>query len=201
VNSALAGRPCIACRFGRPHTPATEKHDGLSREPESEVWARKNLPGHLPANEEAVPTWNPPRPPLPIPLFLSPRRWSLQLVEAHTGRAIFFYATPCPVCSKQLAASSEAFLRSPSWWWCPTQLTMGDSSSSASYIRMVCMCAISFLHMEASNDKLGYFNLLLCQVHHLIEKCICFNLNKEECMDALEKHANINPVITSTGML
>ncbi|KAF8719542.1 hypothetical protein HU200_024273 [Digitaria exilis] len=48
---------------------------------------------------------------------------------------------------------------------------MGDSSSSASYIRMV---------------------------HHLIEKCICFNLNKEECMDALEKHANIKPVITST---
>ncbi|RCV17375.1 hypothetical protein SEVIR_3G220000v4 [Setaria viridis] len=49
---------------------------------------------------------------------------------------------------------------------------MGDSSSSsASYIRMV---------------------------HHLIEKCICFNLNKEECMDALEKHANVNPVITST---
>ncbi|CAN6327951.1 unnamed protein product [Urochloa humidicola] len=49
---------------------------------------------------------------------------------------------------------------------------MGDSSSSASYIRMV---------------------------HHLIEKCICFNLNKEQCMDALEKHANINPIITSTA--
>ncbi|XP_071681094.1 uncharacterized protein [Lolium perenne] len=49
---------------------------------------------------------------------------------------------------------------------------MGDSSSSASYIRMV---------------------------HHLIEKCICFNLNKEECMDALEKHARVNPVVTSTG--
>ncbi|WVZ98863.1 hypothetical protein U9M48_044238 [Paspalum notatum var. saurae] len=49
---------------------------------------------------------------------------------------------------------------------------MGDSSSSASYIRMV---------------------------HHLIEKCMCFNLSKEECMDALEKHANVNPVITSTG--
>ncbi|KAL5202300.1 hypothetical protein ABZP36_013252 [Zizania latifolia] len=48
---------------------------------------------------------------------------------------------------------------------------MGDSSSSASYIRMV---------------------------HHLIEKCMCFNLNKEECMDALEKHANVNPIVTST---
>ncbi|CAD6333592.1 unnamed protein product [Miscanthus lutarioriparius] len=48
---------------------------------------------------------------------------------------------------------------------------MGDSSSSASYIRMV---------------------------HHMIEKCICFNLNKEECMDALQKHANVNPVVTAT---
>ncbi|PWZ17752.1 hypothetical protein Zm00014a_040796 [Zea mays] len=49
---------------------------------------------------------------------------------------------------------------------------MGDSSSSsAAYIRMV---------------------------HHMIEKCICFNLSKEECMDALEKHANVKPVVTST---
>ncbi|CAM0870662.1 unnamed protein product [Alopecurus aequalis] len=48
---------------------------------------------------------------------------------------------------------------------------MGDSSSPASYITMV---------------------------HHLIEKCICFNLNKQECMEALEKHARINPVVTST---
>lgn len=41
--------------------------------------------------------------------------------------------------------------------------------------------------------------LLLVQVHHMIEKCICFNLSKEECMDALEKHANVKPVVTSTG--
>ncbi|XP_072954667.1 uncharacterized protein [Typha angustifolia] len=47
---------------------------------------------------------------------------------------------------------------------------MGDSSS-ASYIRMV---------------------------QHLIEKCLCFNMNKEQCMEALDKHANIKPVITST---
>ncbi|KAM3410943.1 hypothetical protein ACQJBY_002893 [Aegilops geniculata] len=52
----------------------------------------------------------------------------------------------------------------------PSSSTMGDSSS-ASYIRMV---------------------------HHLIEKCICFNLNKEGCMEALEKHAKINPVVTAT---
>ncbi|KAG8054821.1 hypothetical protein GUJ93_ZPchr0001g30628 [Zizania palustris] len=36
------------------------------------------------------------------------------------------------------------------------------------------------------------------QVQHLIEKCICYNMNKEECMETLEKHANIKPVITST---
>ncbi|XP_023921565.2 uncharacterized protein LOC112033023 [Quercus suber] len=36
------------------------------------------------------------------------------------------------------------------------------------------------------------------QVHHLIEECIIFNMSKEECMEALSKHANIKPVITST---
>ncbi|CAK8543765.1 unnamed protein product [Lathyrus sativus] len=35
-------------------------------------------------------------------------------------------------------------------------------------------------------------------VHRLIEECILFNMNQEECMEALSKHANIKPVITST---
>ncbi|XP_048235912.1 uncharacterized protein LOC8276613 [Ricinus communis] len=35
-------------------------------------------------------------------------------------------------------------------------------------------------------------------VHHLIEECIIFNMTREECMEALSKHANIKPVITST---
>ncbi|KAJ8899908.1 hypothetical protein K2173_019612 [Erythroxylum novogranatense] len=35
-------------------------------------------------------------------------------------------------------------------------------------------------------------------VHHLIEECIIFNMSKEECMEALAKHANVKPVITST---
>ncbi|RZC73009.1 hypothetical protein C5167_048491 [Papaver somniferum] len=48
---------------------------------------------------------------------------------------------------------------------------MGDSSSTASYIHMV---------------------------QHLIEKCLLFHMTKEECMEALFKHANIKPVITST---
>ncbi|CBI22392.3 hypothetical protein AAG906_002147 [Vitis piasezkii] len=49
---------------------------------------------------------------------------------------------------------------------------MGDSSaSSASYIHMV---------------------------QHLIEKCLIFHMTKEQCMEALSKHADIQPVITST---
>lgn len=39
----------------------------------------------------------------------------------------------------------------------------------------------------------------MMQVHHLIEECIVFHMSKEECMEALSKHANIKPVITSTG--
>ncbi|KAI4300158.1 hypothetical protein L6164_033567 [Bauhinia variegata] len=35
-------------------------------------------------------------------------------------------------------------------------------------------------------------------VHRLIEECLLFNMSKEECMEALSKHANIKPVITST---
>ncbi|CAJ1968374.1 unnamed protein product [Sphenostylis stenocarpa] len=36
------------------------------------------------------------------------------------------------------------------------------------------------------------------QVHRLIEECILFNMNQEECMEALSRHANIKPIITST---
>ncbi|XP_039021511.1 uncharacterized protein LOC120153669 [Hibiscus syriacus] len=34
-------------------------------------------------------------------------------------------------------------------------------------------------------------------VQHLIEECLIFNMSKEECMEALSKHADIKPVITS----
>lgn len=43
-------------------------------------------------------------------------------------------------------------------------------------------------------DSASYIRM----VHHLIEECIIFNMSKEECMEALSKHANIKPVITST---
>ncbi|KAL5711102.1 hypothetical protein ACHQM5_021594 [Ranunculus cassubicifolius] len=48
---------------------------------------------------------------------------------------------------------------------------MAESSSSASFIRMVQL---------------------------LIEKCLIFHMCEDECMEALSKHANINPVITRT---
>ncbi|KAJ8542226.1 hypothetical protein K7X08_017092 [Anisodus acutangulus] len=35
-------------------------------------------------------------------------------------------------------------------------------------------------------------------VQHLIEKCLIFHMTKEECMEALSKHANIKPVISVT---
>ncbi|CAL5210267.1 unnamed protein product [Lathyrus oleraceus] len=50
---------------------------------------------------------------------------------------------------------------------------MGDSSSSS---------LASYIHL----------------VQHLIEKCLIFHMTKEECMEALSKHAHINPIITST---
>ncbi|KAF2599955.1 hypothetical protein F2Q70_00024775 [Brassica cretica] len=37
-------------------------------------------------------------------------------------------------------------------------------------------------------------------VQYMIEKCLIFNMSKEECMKALSENANINPVITSTGL-
>ncbi|XP_042418306.1 uncharacterized protein LOC122006759 isoform X1 [Zingiber officinale] len=38
----------------------------------------------------------------------------------------------------------------------------------------------------------------ILMVQHLIEKCLLFHLNKDECVDALSHHAHVNPVITST---
>ncbi|KAL5555305.1 hypothetical protein UlMin_037541 [Ulmus minor] len=38
-------------------------------------------------------------------------------------------------------------------------------------------------------------------VQHLIENCLIFRMSKEECMEALSKHADINHVITSTDQI
>jgi len=37
------------------------------------------------------------------------------------------------------------------------------------------------------------------QVQHLIERCMTFGMSMEECMEALAKRADVQPVVTSTG--
>ncbi|XP_077217381.1 uncharacterized protein LOC143851785 isoform X2 [Tasmannia lanceolata] len=44
------------------------------------------------------------------------------------------------------------------------------------------------------DSSTSYIDMVL----HLIEKCLLFHMTKEECVEALSKHANIKPVITST---
>ncbi|EPS60536.1 hypothetical protein M569_14268, partial [Genlisea aurea] len=46
----------------------------------------------------------------------------------------------------------------------------------------------------SSSSEARYIHM----VQHLIEECLILKMSKEECMEALEKHANIKPVITST---
>ncbi|CAL4922058.1 unnamed protein product [Urochloa decumbens] len=51
-------------------------------------------------------------------------------------------------------------------------MALGDDSNPASYIHTV---------------------------QHLIEKCMTFGMSMEECMEALAKRADVQPVVTSTG--
>ncbi|KAM7270766.1 hypothetical protein ACFE04_029980 [Oxalis oulophora] len=51
---------------------------------------------------------------------------------------------------------------------------------------------------EAKRKRLNEITCEEVVVQHLIEKCLIFHMSKEECMEALSKHANIKPVITST---
>ncbi|XP_039047648.1 uncharacterized protein LOC120188218 [Hibiscus syriacus] len=48
--------------------------------------------------------------------------------------------------------------------------------------------------MTMDDSSASYIHM----VHHLIEECLIFNMSKEECMEALSKHASVKPVITST---
>ena len=41
---------------------------------------------------------------------------------------------------------------------------------------------------------------MLSQVQHLIERCMTFGMSMEECMEALAKRADVQPVVTSTGL-
>ncbi|KDP46441.1 hypothetical protein JCGZ_10281 [Jatropha curcas] len=38
-------------------------------------------------------------------------------------------------------------------------------------------------------------------VQHLIERCLLFHMNRDDCVKALAKHASVHPTVTSTGRL
>ncbi|XP_062210795.1 uncharacterized protein LOC133912201 [Phragmites australis] len=50
-------------------------------------------------------------------------------------------------------------------------MALGDETNPASYIHMV---------------------------QHLIERCMTFGMSMEECMEALSKRADVQPIVTST---
>ncbi|KAL6841308.1 hypothetical protein ACP4OV_028826 [Aristida adscensionis] len=113
----------------------------------------------------------PPRPPPSPPLFLSPRRCSLQLsLQQQEDFSYYTHRSP--------AAYTNIILK-------PFLEDLAAAALLFSVDHHGRLLVVSIIHQNGI-------------VHHLIEKCICFNLNKEECMEALQKHANINPVITST---
>ncbi|GLJ55362.1 hypothetical protein SUGI_1187980 [Cryptomeria japonica] len=47
---------------------------------------------------------------------------------------------------------------------------------------------------DSSSSSSSYIHL----VQHLIEKCLLFDMDQQECSEALSKHANIQPTITIT---
>ena len=96
---------------------------------------------------------------------------------------------------------------------------MADSSSPREYIHLVSAINVQYpkiLDRGRAAATLFFFMFFFqmggftryvddrildhdMQIQHLIEECILFHMSKEECMEALFKHANIKPVITATG--
>ncbi|GLJ55363.1 hypothetical protein SUGI_1188070 [Cryptomeria japonica] len=64
----------------------------------------------------------------------------------------------------------------------------GDSPRFAGDVQM------SAIADASSPSSTSYIHL----VQHLIEKCLLFNMDQQECSEALSKHANIQPTITVT---
>ncbi|OAY46017.1 uncharacterized protein LOC110618828 isoform X1 [Manihot esculenta] len=69
------------------------------------------------------------------------------------------------------------------------QLDPQRSLSPVAYKVIVFSCVLDSIMADSSAS---YIHM------HLIEKCLIFHMTKEDCMEALSKHANIEPVITST---
>jgi uncharacterized protein (TIGR01589 family) len=103
-------------------------------------------------------------------------------------------------------------------------MALGDDSNPASYIHMVItkttlvssasefpvrLCdsgthVIVKLSLYCTVVKIlraAWCFVLTEQVQHLIERCMTFGMSMEECMEALAKRADVQPVVTSTGPL
>uniref|UniRef100_A0A0A9GQ32 Uncharacterized protein n=1 Tax=Arundo donax TaxID=35708 RepID=A0A0A9GQ32_ARUDO len=48
--------------------------------------------------------------------------------------------------------------------------------------------------LEDDSTPASYIHM----VQHLIERCMTFGMSMEECMEALSKRADVQPVVTST---
>ncbi|KAI7745428.1 hypothetical protein M8C21_020999, partial [Ambrosia artemisiifolia] len=69
------------------------------------------------------------------------------------------------------------------------------TSTDHSYVHSLIIFYITTYNKSAKSvSDGGIFGF----VQYMIEKCLIFHMNKEECIEALSKHANIMPVITST---
>eukprot|EP01018_Ginkgo_biloba_P007370 Gb_04021 [translate_table: standard] len=49
------------------------------------------------------------------------------------------------------------------------------------------------------SDDNGNPRMYICMVQHLIEKCLMFDMDRDDCVEVLAKHAKINPIVTLTG--
>lgn len=151
-----------------------------------------NLPHLIWTNDLLSPTWHPcptsPRISSILTLFYSPSLTPIALSSCIISHPSFFL-------SLSLSLSFAKYL----------DHIMGESS--ASYIRTVSLFIINiYILFSLITSMCSFVNFVMIyiyiyiKVQHLIEKCLIFNMTKEECMDALSKHANIKPVITSTGL-
>ncbi|XP_076949594.1 uncharacterized protein LOC143622291 [Bidens hawaiensis] len=61
---------------------------------------------------------------------------------------------------------------------------------------------LSCLHFHPHGHKLPCLqcnpHAFIRMVHHLIERCIVFRMDRDECMRTLARHANISPTVTFT---
>ncbi|KAF3784960.1 hypothetical protein EJ110_NYTH24943 [Nymphaea thermarum] len=53
--------------------------------------------------------------------------------------------------------------------------------------------------MLHSADATPSYPQLRIEVQHLIERCLILRMGRDDCVEALAQHANIEPLVTLTG--